>query len=391
MNTITITQKAVNKHLDHHQIEYVINSIRDFENKNKERKRNTGKTAFMYNLAASVGTTLSNIYRIRELALVEVIDSALKPYMTYSVEAVINRFKEGRKRPNSLKVDKASEFIDEVIAMVRKKHGSGDFRYDLTSIDEAVNSLIIDHPDRYPEECRVCTKTIYNYVHRRLIDLKPIDLPRMSSLKRSGHASKDKLPLSKRQKGISIDQRPDISDRSEFGHWECDLVTGPRDGKRGAYFTLIERKTREYIMMPIASKSAENVLECVNRLHEHFGEHFPSVFRSMTFDNGNEFALWREMETDPASGEKRTSVYFAHPYCSYERGSNENCNGFIRRFIRKGTDVNKIPRDITIKINKCINSKRRKIHQYVSSESLFIKNLKGLDIPVSKANFYEAI
>lgn len=60
--------------------------------------------------------------------------------------------------------------------------------------------------------------------------------------------SKDKFHLSKRQKGISIDQRPDISDRSEFSHWECDLVTRPRYGKRGAYFTLIERKTREYII-----------------------------------------------------------------------------------------------------------------------------------------------
>lgn len=391
MNTITITQKAANKHLEYHQIEYIINSIRDFENENKNRKRNTGKTEFMNSLAHEVGTSRSNVYRIRELARVELIDSSLKPYMTYSVEAVVNRFSDGKKRPNSLKIDKANVFIDEVIGMVKKKHSGGEFRYDLTSIDEAVNSLIIDHPDRYPEECRVCTKTIYNYVHRSLINLKPIDLPRMSSLKRSGHVNKDKLPLSKRQKGISIDWRPDISDRSEFGHWECDLVTGPRDGKRGAYFTLIERKTREYIMMPITSKSAENVLDCINRLHDYFGEHFSSVFRSLTFDNGNEFALWREMETDPANGEKRTSVYFAHPYCSYERGSNENCNGLIRRFIKKGTDVNKIPCEMTIRINRCINSKRRKIHHYVSSESLFIENLVQLGIPASKANFYEVI
>ena len=168
-------------------------------------------------------------------------------------------------------------------------------------------------------------------------------------------------------------------------------MTGPRDGKRGAYFTLIERKTRGYIMMSITSKSAENVLECINRLHDHFGVHFSLVFRSLTFDSGNEFALWREMETDPSNGEKRTSVYFAHPYCSYERGSNENCNGLIRRFIKKGNDVNKISKDITLKINKCINSKRRKIHQYVSSESLFIKNLEQLGIPATKANFYEVI
>lgn len=132
----------------------------------------------MNDLAATVGITLSSIYRIRELALVEVVDSSFKLYMTYSVEGVINRLREVRKRPNSLKIDKASEFIDEVIAMVKKKRSGGDFRYDLISIDEAVNSLIIDHPDRYPEECGVCTKTIYNYVHRCFISLKTIDLTR---------------------------------------------------------------------------------------------------------------------------------------------------------------------------------------------------------------------
>ena len=119
MNTITITQKATNKHLERHQIEYVINSIRDFENENKNKKRNTGKTEFMNRLAHEVGTARSNVYRIRELARVELIDSSLKPYMTYSVEAVVNRFKEGRARPNSLKIDKAGEFIDEVIGMVK--------------------------------------------------------------------------------------------------------------------------------------------------------------------------------------------------------------------------------------------------------------------------------
>lgn len=140
MNTITITQKAANKHLDYHQIEYVISSIRDFEIQNKGKKRNIGKTEFMKKLASNVGTTLSNIYRLRDLAEVELIDSDFKPYKTYSVEAVVNRFEEGRARPNSLKIDKAGEFIDEVTRMVRKKHKGGDFRYDLTSIDEAVNS-----------------------------------------------------------------------------------------------------------------------------------------------------------------------------------------------------------------------------------------------------------
>lgn len=391
MNTLTITHKAKNKHLDSIQIEYILNSIKNFEKDHKSKRRNISKTAFMKSLADEVGTSVSNIYRIRKMAIVEVLSTSLKPYKDYSAMAVVNRFNDGKKRPNNLKLHKAQNFINRVVNMVKKKHTGGDNKYDLTSIDEAVNSLIIDYPELYPEDMRVCTKTIYNYVNRRLIPLKPIDLPRMTSLKGISHINKDKLALEKGQKGVSIDYRPDIASRVEFGHWEGDLVTGPRDGKNGAFLTLLERKTREYIMMPISSKSAQNVLDCINRLNDFFGDDFSKVFKDITFDNGNEFAYWKDMEIDPKTGEKRTSVFFAHPYCSYERGSNENCNGLIRRFIKKGTDVNKIDPNVGIKINKAINRKRRKIIGYLSSEKTFINELQKLGVSKSKANFYGLI
>ncbi|HIH34824.1 MAG TPA: IS30 family transposase [Methanosphaera sp.] len=345
----------------------------------------------MKSLAEEIGTSVSNIYRIRKMGTVEVLSTNLKPYKDYSAMAVVNIFNDGKKRPNSLKLHKAKNFINRVVKMVQKKHTGGDNKFDLTSIDEAVNSLILDYPELYPEDARVCTKTIYNYVHRMLIDIKPIDLPRMSGLRGKSHINKDKLALEKGQKGVSIDYRPDIASRAEFGHWEGDLVTGPRDDKRSAFLTLLERKTRAYIMMAIDSKSAQNVLDCINKLHDFFGDDFSKVFKDITFDNGNEFAYWKEMETDPKTGEKRTSVFFAHPYCSYERDSNENCNGLIRRFIKKGTDVNKIDPDVSIKINKAINKKRRKIHGYLSSEKMFINELQKLGTSKSKANFYRII
>ena len=391
MNTLTIPHKEKNKHLNSTQIEYILNQIKEFEKTHKDKKRNISKTDFLKHLAEEVGTSLSNIYRIRSLGTVTVVSSSLKPYQDYSPMAVINKFNSGRKRPNNLKLHKAEGFIKRVVNIVKKKQSDSDEKYDLTSIDEAVHALLMDYPDLYPPEKRVCTKSIYNYVNRRMIDLKPIDLPRMSGLKRSGHVNKDKLPLSKRQKGISIDFRPDVSDRADFGHWEGDLVTGPRDGKRGAYLTLLERKTREYIMLPIESKSAQNVLDCIEAIAKYFGSYFSQVFKSVTFDNGNEFTMWREMEADPNTGEKRTSVFFAHPYCSFERGSNENCNGLIRRFIKKGTDINKIDRNVGIMINKAINRKRRKINGYLSSQKLFENELQKLGVPKSKANFYGLI
>lgn len=388
MNTITIPQKSKNKHLTAFQIEFIVNAIRDFELQHKGQKRNTGKTQFIKDLAATIGTSVSNIYRIIRLAEVELLDTNLKTYRTYSAEKVINHFNDGRKRPNSSKLGKAEGFVNRVVRMVQKSKKT-DKNCDMTSIDEAVHILAMDYPELYPADKRVCTKTIYNYVHRHLVPIMPMDLPRMAGRKSAARNNKDKLALEKGQKGNSIDLRPDVSDREEFGHWEGDLVTGPRDGKRGAYFTLIERKTRFYIMLPIESKTAQNVLNAVNDLADHFGDDFSEIFKSITFDNGNEFAYWKQMETDPSSGEKRTSVFFAHPYCSYERGSNENCNGLIRRFIKKGTDINKIDKNVSKNINKAINNKRRKINGYLSSKKLFENELSKLGISKSKANFYE--
>ena len=98
----------------------------------------------------------------------------------------------------------------------------------------------------------ISTKTFYNYVHAGLINIKPVNLPRTVQRKKQ---SNYKTYIPKRHKGTSIDHRPaHVLDRLEFGHWEGDLVTGPRNGQNGALLTLIERKTR-YVL---------NFLKCLN-------------------------------------------------------------------------------------------------------------------------------
>ena len=77
-----------------------------------------------------------------------------------------------------------------------------------------------------------------------------------------------------------------------------------------------------------------------NRLERRIGSKtFREVFKSITFDNGTEFSYTKGIEYSPYTKKQRTFVYYCHPYCSYERGSNENQNGFIRRFIPKGTPI----------------------------------------------------
>ncbi|MDE6196216.1 MAG: IS30 family transposase, partial [Erysipelotrichaceae bacterium] len=137
----------------------------------------------------------------------------------------------------------------------------------------------------------------------------------------------------------------------------------------------------------IKNKSSKQVYMKINQLHKLFGDKFSTIFKSITFDNGSEFSRYKDIEKKTGTKYKRTSVYFAHPYCSYERGSNENCNALVRYFIKKGTYINTLSSDYLKDINIKINEKKRKIHGYKSSSSLFLQELTSI-FHTSDINFY---
>lgn len=118
----------------------------------------------------------------------------------------------------------------------------------------------------------------------------------------------------------------------------------------------------------------------INRLNKFYGDNFKNIFKSITFDNGNEFSRWKDMEIKPNTNFKRVKIYFARPYHSCDRASNENCNGLVRYFIKKGTDINTIPKQVTIDINNKINNKKRKILNYLPSEQLFVNELHKIGV-----------
>lgn len=133
-------------------------------------------------------------------------------------------------------------------------------------------------------------------------------------------------------------------------------------------------------MIPITSKSAKKVYMQINKLHNFYGDRFKDIFKSITFDNGSEFSRWKDIEKKPGTKEQRTKIYFGRPYHSCDRASNENCNGLVRYFIKKGTDINTIPKETTIEINEKINNKKRKILGYLPAEKLFLDELKKLNV-----------
>lgn len=370
MNTITLSHKPKFKHLSFDQISFIVSEVTRFDALCNGKKRNTGKTQFMKDLALSVGTSVSNIYSIINDASVTLRDSNLKEHFVLSADAAFNKRSRKHVPSNNSKVTRSKDFLDIVVSTIKANK--------LDSIDETINYLKIHDSKRIQDMCTVCTKTFYTYVHLGLVDIKPIDLPRMVRRKTRNNY---KEYISKRQKGTSIELRPaHIEAREEFGHWEGDLVTGPRDGKKGAYLTLLERKTRFYYMIPIKTKSSKNVYMAINKLNKFYGDSFSSIFKSITFDNGNEFARWKDIEIKPGTKIKRTSVFFGRPYHSCDRASNENCNGLIRYFVPKGTDINTISKQKSIEINNKINQKKRKILGYLPAESLFLDELNKINV-----------
>ncbi|CAH1706211.1 transposase [Lactobacillus delbrueckii subsp. delbrueckii] len=209
----------------------------------------------------------------------------------------------------------------------------------------------------------VSTKTLYNYVDLGLMDIKNGDLP--EKVKRNTKTRRARV--NKRILGRSIDERsPRIESRKDFGHWECDLVLGHKTKDDDVLLTLCERKTRQFFMIKIEDKTSASVMKAFDKLREYYGSKWNQIFKSITTDNGSEFADLSDLEQV-----SKTLVYYAHPYTSCDKGSVERHNGLIRRYIPKGDRMDKYSVEDIAKIEVWCNSLPRKILNYKTPEEYF--------------------
>jgi len=217
---------------------------------------------------------------------------------------------------------------------------------------------------------KMCARTIRNNIASGdIYDIKPED---MIYNKIHKDKNKEKTICDKVAAEKSIDFRPkEANTREEYGHWEGDLVLGKR--KKGAVlFTMTERKTREEIIIKLASKEGKEVIKAIEILERIYKKDFSNKFKTITFDNGPEFRNWKSLEKsyDKRKRKPRTHIYYAHPYCSGERGSNENGNRLIRRFIPKGTDITLISEEFIKYIENWINNYPRAMFKYKSTNQI---------------------
>jgi len=172
------------------------------------------------------------------------------------------------------------------------------------------------------------------------------------------------------QKKRWIDDRPQtVNDRLFFGHWEGDTVRGHNHS--GYLVTLVERKSGYALVGHISQATKEQFRLCAEELLAPLPGHLK---RTLTLDNGSEMADYEELEQHAG-----VRVYFAHPYHSWERGSNENLNGLLRQFFPKHRDfatISKQELDLAVKL---LNTRPRKRHGYVSP-AVLLKAYLGVAI-----------
>ncbi len=151
-----------------------------------------------------------------------------------------------------------------------------------------------------------------------------------------------------RYKGTSIDLRPkEVEKRKALGHWEGDSVVSMKS--KVGLNTLVERKTGLVLISKIKNKTMEETSSVfINRLKD-------IKCKTLTLDNGTENFAYEKIQK-----ELQISCYFAHPYCSGERGTNENTNGLIRHYFPKGTDFALIDEEAIQTVERTLNNRPRK-------------------------------
>ena len=145
-----------------------------------------------------------------------------------------------------------------------------------------------------------------------------------------------------------------------------DLVIGKK-AKSSVLLVLTERVTRYEIIRKLPDKSSASVVNALNELELLYPD-FRKMFKSLTVDNGSEFKDYYGMTTG-LDGNKRLEVYYCHPFSSSERGSNENCNRIIRRFIPKGQDIGRCTDGYLKYVQDWINNYPRRILGYSTASA----------------------
>ena len=278
-----------------------------------------------------------------------------KKELRYSAQIAQERYKQNctaKGRP--LKIGKDFEFVRYVENKVKKEKISAC----------AVLGQIKRNKLNF--KTQISKTTLYRYIEIGIFENIKIGKRKQKPYRKV---------MKKAPKGTSIEKRPiEINKRNTFGHWEMDCICG---STKTSLLVFSERFTRKEIIFKIENQKSNSVIDCLNFLENKFGENFKKIFKTITVDNGSEFSDYIGMEKSIYGGQ-RTKIYYCHPYCSCERGTNERLNREIRRIIPKGSDLSKYSSEDIQKVEDWVNNYPREVLGYATSSEMFDLQLQAI-------------
>lgn len=320
------------------------------------------KAKMIEDIARKIGCSDQAIYDEIKRGQVEILDSELRPVKVYSPEMSMSIREQGNKnREKPLKIGNDHAMAAWIIEMI------GDKGYS----PSAVCALLGTTPET-TFSCKITRQTLYRYIDNGYLwPLTNKDLRYKGNRKRP--YKKVRSQAKRASAGTSIEKRPEyINNREEPGHWEMDSVEGKKSTKKTAG-VMTERVTRHEIAHFMPDQTAASIVDMLDKMESEMGtDRFREVFKSITVDNGHEFADVEGMERSFLHpGEKRTTVYYCHPRYPGERGSNEKQNQMIRWFFPKGTDFRTVTEKQLQEAIDWINNYPRLLLDWHTSNDLF--------------------
>lgn len=232
-----------------------------------------------------------------------------------------------------------------------------------------IKRMLIDH--KSPEQIagvlkRVSASSIYRYIKERAPHLKKYLRSKKGKYRRRRGTKKREM-LREQAKKRRIDERPKIVERrGRIGDFEGDTMIG-RD-KRVRIVTFVDRRTGYLIAFLLPKANARLLASLALNSFRHIPKRKQ---KTITFDNGFEFSDWESLEKKSSM-----TVYFAYPYHSWERGTNENTNGLLRQYFPKDMDFNLIKPEELAHVVRKLNNRERKRLGFVSPRRVFWRGRK---------------
>lgn len=315
---------------------------------------------------AILGTLISKGYSQAEIARDLGVHKS-----SISRELKRNTSKRGYKPK---KADKKARYRAAFKVAQKRKLTEEMWRYAMEMLAKGWSFAMISGRAKRDGLPMVCSETLYReyYSRQKLIRAGKSDevLPPLPKAHRKRHkraksykgAGRGHIP-----NRVDIDKRPEsVENRERGGHWEGDLINGKIG--TGNLVTLVGRMSRFALFAYAESKESYVIMDVILRLLASIPK---SLLKTLTFDNGKEFSLFKVIEETLGM-----RVYFAKPYHSWERGTNENRNGIIRKVLPKGRAFNNITAEEMSRIDYMLNDRPLKCLNWRTPREVFVSMIK---------------